>query len=90
MNWEINNADANMIDKIVDRATTERPNRDRLDTELDLTACHLNGCPLDLGKLLDAGGVDFWHDIHGINEHIDRQTGKLRNCFVPRCSTKGV
>jgi hypothetical protein len=51
---------------------------------MDLEACHASGCPLDLRGLLDAADMDYWHDISGINQHLDRETGHLMNCFVPR------
>ena len=30
--------------------------------QMDITACHLNGCPLDLKKLLQAPDKDLVHD----------------------------
>ena len=41
---------------------------------------------LDLQKLLDAPDGDFGHDVFGIRRHINRQTGELENCFLPRCA----
>ena len=51
---------------------------------MDIDACHNNGCPLKLQELLDADDFNFAHDVFGIRQHINRQTGKLENCFVPR------
>lgn len=51
---------------------------------MDVTACHLNGCPLKLRELLKAEDFNFMHDIAGISAHIDRKTGKLLNHFIPR------
>lgn len=59
---------------------------DRLHCTMDLTATHRNGCPLDLERLLDSNGVDFVHDIAGIARHLDRNTGRLGGCFLPRCA----
>jgi hypothetical protein len=56
------------------------------DMMMDLDACHSNGCPLDLAKLLRAPDFDFVHDVAGIFRHIDRSTGKIQDCFLPRCS----
>lgn len=56
------------------------------DADMDITACHCNGCPLDLEKLLSAGDADFEHDVFGIRRFIDRSTGKLSHAFNPRCS----
>ena len=53
-------------------------------TEMDLTACHTNGCPLKLTELLAAPPFDFAHDLCGIAQCIDRLTGKLSEQFGPR------
>lgn len=57
---------------------------DRLSLLMDLTACHANGMPLKLDELAKAEDFDFAHDVFGIQRHIDRNTGKLTDCFVPR------
>ena len=57
-----------------------------LETSMDLTAVHCNGCPLDLQKLVESSNTDFLHDVFGIRQHIDRDTGKLTDCFFPRCA----
>ncbi len=51
---------------------------------MDIQACHTNGCCLKLVDLLRAKDGDFLHDVCGINQHIDRDTGKLQDCFLPR------
>jgi hypothetical protein len=61
---------------------------DILNAVMDLTAAHTNGCPLDLGGLLEADTLDFTHDISGIAGHLDRSTGKLINHFLPRYSVQ--
>jgi hypothetical protein len=53
---------------------------------MDLTATHLNGCPLKLQAMLDADDLNLMHDIAGIDRHLDRDTGKLTGCFDPRFS----
>ena len=55
-----------------------------LDIVMDLDACHSNGCPLRLADLLAADDANFAHDIFGIRAYMNRQTGKLENCFLPR------
>lgn len=60
------------------------------DMEMDLTACHCNGCPLDLERLLEATDSNFGHDVFGIRKHLDRTTGELTNCFVPRFAEREV
>lgn len=57
-----------------------------LDIDMDVTAVHANGCPLNLEKLFAFPDFDFMHDITGINRHLDRNTGKLMDCFLPRSS----
>ena len=54
---------------------------------MDIDACHNNGNPLKLQELLDADDFNFGHDVFGIRQHIDRSTGQLQNCFVPRYSS---
>ena len=55
---------------------------------MDVNACHSNGNPLDLDGLLNADDFNFAHDVFGIRRHIDRETGTLGNCFVPRYSLR--
>lgn len=88
INWNVSNEDGRKIRLIVERAHTmaQIHNVDyrKMDCEMDLTACHANGCPLDLGRLASARDFDFAHDVFGIRRHISRETGRLENCFVPR------
>lgn len=58
----------------------------RLTIEMDLCATHANGCPLDFKKLLASSGFDFAHDLFGIRNHLNRETGCLERCFLPRCA----
>lgn len=51
---------------------------------MDITATHANGNRLRLRELLEADAFNFAHDIHGIVRHIDRETGELKDFFVPR------
>ena len=87
INWEITQQESNLIVEIAKRALRELTNYpdDRRTLIMDLTACHANGCPLDLKGLLDASLGDFSHDIYGIRKAIDRTTGKLtEDVFLPR------
>jgi hypothetical protein len=60
------------------------------DAVMDITACHRNGCPLLLEKLLNADDFNFAHDVFGIRANMNRKTGKLNGLFLPRCAnTKG-
>ena len=58
------------------------------DWEMDFTACHLNGTPLDLEALLKADNFNFAHDAAGIRRHLNREDGKLDESFSPRFSAK--
>lgn len=60
---------------------------DRLSLQMDLIATHSNGNPLDFEKLAAFDDFNFTHDVVGIYNKINRETGKLRDLFVPRCST---
>ena len=75
--------DAELIHRIAERAKNEL-GTPFLDTSMDITATHLNGCSLRLGELLNAPAFNFAHDVWGIRSHLDRQTGKLMDCFLPR------
>lgn len=75
-----------LIYKITQRAHRELLIPDKLNLIMDLDATHSNGTPLDFEKLLGFDNFNFAHDIHGIMKHIDRRTGGLTRCFLPRCS----
>lgn len=90
INLEISTEDCAIIERILDRADkfgahvfTEE-NCDKQSSEMDLIACHLNGCPLKLQEFLDADDFNFAHDFFGIRHHMNRQTGTLERFFLPR------
>ena len=58
--------------------------RNVMEWEMDLVACHANGCPLDLIKLEGFDEANFLHDVFGIARHLNRQSGHLGGCFCPR------
>jgi hypothetical protein len=74
------------IAKIVRRAREMGIAYELLDMNMDLEAVHSNGCPLDFTKWLAFPDFDFSHDVVGIYNHIDRTTGQLGDCFLPRCA----
>ena len=89
LNLTATTKDRHLIEKIADRAI------DRISTLnvglyrrniciYDITITHINGCPLNLRKLLKAPDFEFCYDVLGIRKHIDRRTGKLRNDFSPK------
>jgi len=71
------------IEQILERIIAKFPETDRLSMYMDLSACNAQ-CPLKLDKLLVADEFNFWHDVSGIRQHINRQTGLLEDCFLPR------
>lgn len=90
MKWTTTGDQQILIDAIASTPQVKKLLRDtgysRLDFLMDLDACHSNGCPLDFNALLFFSDADRVHDIIGIRRNINRTTGKLENCFVPRCA----
>lgn len=95
--FEVSKYEDSLIEKIVNRAWTyytslKKTNphtvveMDKIDLTMDITACHCNGTPLELHRLLAANNSTFNHDVFGIVKHIDRSTGKIGENFVPRCA----
>jgi len=88
INWKTTKRENELIVKIAKRANTMAKEIDVkysiMDINMDITATHLNGCSLKLKELLEADNFNFAHDIFGIYRHINRVTGKLGNCFLPR------
>lgn len=79
--------DENIIRKIVERVFESfKFTGTKLDLMMDLEACHSNGNPLDFKKLLGFDDFNLLHDVYGIRNHLNRNNGKLENCFLPRCS----
>jgi len=89
INWNIQPEEGLLIAKIAARygALVKRSTKRNADIEghiMDLTATHLNGCPLKLAALAEADEFNLAHDVGGIYQHINRRTGKLERCFLPR------
>jgi len=88
INFKVTAQEASTIHEIVERAEIVAADLgssvDRLSLTMDLTACHANGTPLKLDELLGADRFNFVHDVWGVIGHIDRRTGKLTDCFLPR------
>jgi hypothetical protein len=53
---------------------------------MDLERVHGCGIPLRLEEMLEDHGSDFIHDVAGITQHLDRNTGQLTDGFSPRFS----
>ena len=78
------------LEKILSRtqgAGVQLPRDWRLTLSMDLAAANAH-CPLDVEKLLSFPDMDFFHDVFGIMQHMDRETGELMHCFLPRCARK--
>ena len=86
MNWSATKKERELIEIICDRMIKTRMHFDQKDIAMALEATHCNGNPLDFKKLLAANDFNFSHDIIGIMQNLDSKTGKLKNCFSPRCS----
>lgn len=89
LEWTLNLAERQLVARIVERYMKAKlpgtTKGDRQTITMDLTACHLNAVPLNLERMADwPRDFDVFHDIAGINRHLDRTTGALRDCFVPR------
>lgn len=88
INLTASKEDAELIRRIVERADNRFEVEDKLSMTMDLTACHLNGCPLDLEKLVAADDATLIHDVWGITAYLDRTTGRLTKQFLPRCAKR--
>lgn len=90
--WAASKEEHDTIAKILDRyqehhqslGVPKQYQRSRMDLLMDLEATHCNGCRLDLSRLLEADDFNFMHDMIGIQKHLNRKTGELEDCFVPR------
>jgi len=85
-----------LIFKIADRAIKVARGlgidyTDKTTVVMDLAATHAT-IGLQLDRLLAADPGTFNHDVFGIHCHIDRRTGNLLDCFLPRTALpqKGV
>lgn len=84
INFDTTKEETEIIVKVMQRVHKLYPNTfQHMDLMMDLTACHCNGTALDFEKLLEFDDFNFSHDIFGISGHIDRNTGKLLNSFLP-------
>ena len=84
--WDITEEDRDLMKEIMSRLVRQVEVKDYLGISMDLIACHLNGCFLDLPALLVATDTSFIHDVTGISRHIDKKTGVLADCFIPHCA----
>lgn len=90
INWTATKEEFKAMARIAHRACALNPDYNYQTCLMDLNATHSNGMPLDLERLEAFPDFDFAHDVFGIANHIDRDTGKLTRCFVPRCAKRKV
>jgi hypothetical protein len=92
INWTVSASDYALIGEITARAAAlaRRLHVDYPQSTIlmDLTACHANGCALDLERLLATDDSNLAHDVFGIRRHLNRDTGKLEGHFVPRLAAR--
>jgi hypothetical protein len=88
---EFTPAEDEHVQKIIDRAVKMGKKHgvkvDRHSLDIDLSAAHRQ-YPLRLASLADADDFTFSHDVFGIIQHMDRATGTLGDCFIPRTAAK--
>lgn len=88
VSFDVSKEEAATIKKIAQRAVkmaaTDHIEIEQITIQMDLEACIAQGCPLRLDALLAADDANFGHDVFGINRYMDRKTGLLTNCFLPR------
>ena len=79
--------DFELIVRIVERAAEiyARNNLryDRMVANMDIHEVHKK-TPLRLAAWFAADEGNFAHDVAGIHNNLDRVSGVLENCFVPR------
>lgn len=83
----MNKADLILINSIANRAVNLAAEYgieyDKFTAVMDIEFAHLD-CPLYLQRLLDADDGNFGHDVFGIRKHMNRETKKMEDCFLPR------
>jgi hypothetical protein len=57
---------------------------------MDLATTHNHACPLDFAAMAKGNPADVAHDVFGIRRHLDRETGLLTDCFLPRFAARQV
>jgi hypothetical protein len=74
-----------LIGNIAKKSCRIMPTLDRMTVEMDLYAVNQT-IGLDLMALQEFDLSNLMHDIVGIANNINRVTGNLENCFLPRCA----
>lgn len=84
INFDATPEEFELVNEIAKRATKENKCLDFLTVSMDIMAAHCNGCKLKLTELLHADNGNFFHDVFGITNNINKRTAKLENHFWPR------
>lgn len=79
----ISRAEGELISKIVLRARALGVERPIFRLTMDIEKAH-DTVPINFEALLAFEMGDFMHDVCGIINCLDRNTGRLTNHFVPR------
>ena len=81
-----------LISDVLDRVDNLRvkygdtpPDRMTLHISLEYANLSIN----ELKNLLSFDNGSFGHDVFGIDKYMCRDTYKLTDCFLPRCSMRG-
>lgn len=83
INLTASKEDTLLIVEIAKKAESFGIRISRLNLVMDLTAAHMK-CPLELTAMLNGSRFDFMHDVIGIVNNLNRETGEIENCFIPR------
>lgn len=79
--------DSDWITQIVDRALENELlalKTDFVSLSMDIELVHCNIVRLDLQRLFEADNFNFFHDVIGIHNNLDRREGKFIYAFLPR------
>ena len=75
----------NRVDKLRVEYGDTPPDRITLMISLEYANLSIN----ELKNLLSFDDGSFGHDVYGIDKYMCRDTYKLTDCFLPRCSMRG-
>ena len=97
LNWNVSEDEGKLIARIaakyafVKSAADPDYRRHPGHIIMDIAACHLNGCPLDLQALYNADGRAIVEDVDTIFYRINRDTGKMpaKAEYRPKHELKG-
>ncbi len=77
---------AQIADRVERKRNQDDHEFDRMRLMIDIISAVEADPKINLKTLLSFPDGSFFHDVAGIQKHIDRETGKMTDCFVPRCT----